>query len=161
LKAGCLCALVLSPLPVAACQDDAAAKYDTIPAPGFVAVVAEITALTIRDMEPGGSCLDIDYRSEEVLFGAVGATFRAEMCSPDEAFTLADLDASASDIGFVTGATVLVGLLPSGNGGLRLAVPDCWGPFQVRLDEMGDPERKEFVTNIRDLLVEAEAEVLP
>jgi len=52
--------------------------------------------------------------------------------------------------GFFQNAEVLIGLIqkPENISDLRYAVPTCWGPLHVNLDELSSDEREELLKDV-------------
>lgn len=134
-----------------ACQPMPGEVLDDLGSPQAAVAVAEVTGLAIAPHGADGSCLVLGYRRGEMLRGALPATFEAEICVEGERLRLEDFAAAAEDFGFAAGATVLVGVMrqEAASPGWRVAIPDCWGPFHLRLDLMEATERRAFMADIR------------
>jgi hypothetical protein len=160
LLAGCL---LYPAFPAWACRPVEGDVFDDIPSDGFVAAVAEVTDVTITKSSATESCFAVSYRRSELLHGEVDEIFRIETCGSDGPITEDDLASAPDEIGFSEGATVLVGVITPKDGtlGLRYAVPNCWGPLHLRLDELDAPESKALIDEFRKMLSDAEATAEP
>ncbi len=149
--------------PALACRPDPGNLYDDIPSPDLIVAVAEVTDVVITKSSDVDTCIAVGYMVTERLAGNVDDSFRVEVCYISGRVTEADLARTADETGFAVGATVLVGVIPSSKGSteLRYAVPNCWGPLHLRLDDMGEAERKLLIADYRQPVAGDEAEVLP
>jgi hypothetical protein len=153
-----LSACLLGPaFPAWACRPAEGDVFDDIPSVGFVAAIAEVTDVTITKSSATQSCFAVSYHLSELLYGKINDTFRIETCGNDGPITEEDLTSTPDEYGFSEGATVLVGVITPKDGtlGLRYAVPDCWGPWHLRLDGMDAVESKAFIDDIRKVLSDA------
>lgn len=131
--------------------------FDELTSPLFVLAIANVTDVTITKSGEEESCVSYGYSRTELVAGSIGESFRVEVCDDYGPITDADLAETPEPYGFAKGASVLVGLIKPENGssGLRYAVPDCWGPLHLRLDDMSKTERDTFLAEVKQGLLDA------
>ncbi len=148
------CVVVLAASPALACTAYPGEVYDDLPSASLAVAIAAVTEVSVYPKDGEGACIASSYERAETIHGEIGGTFRVEICGEDGAADDDGLGTGMEDYGFTKGATVLVGVIRTGPApsDLRYAVPDCWGPFHIRLDTMTAEDREAVLADARALL---------
>jgi hypothetical protein len=100
------------------------------------------------------SCWHVSYSNVSYLYGAGSEEISVTRCVQEvyEYDVLADEDEALVYLGFLPEAEVLIGLVQSDEDAtqLRYAVPSCWGPLHVNMNEMSPEEQTSLLQSIQN-----------
>ncbi len=147
------CATLLSACiisPALACTPVEGEHYDELPDQNILIGITDVTSVAIST-EAGETCLSAVYATKENVLGEMPDDFEVRSCVAEVPMIEVIEDELMSEFGFVTGATVMIGVVQTeiSNTGWRYAVPTCWGPFHIRMDTLSDDDRSDFILSIR------------
>ncbi len=136
--------------PAFACTPIEGEHYDELPDQNILIGIADVISIAIS-AEAGETCLSAAYATKESILGQMPDGFEVSSCVAEIPMVEAIEDELMSEFGFITGATVMIGVIQTetSNTGWRYAVPTCWGPFHVRMDTLSDDDRSNFISSIR------------
>ena len=124
-------------------------NYDVLSSQDTIVGIAKVLSVTSAQWGETGSCIIVNYSAIESYHGILPQSFKVETCfesiSPDVNPKMISFG------GYVTGATVFIGLvkLKSGQQKYRYAVISCWGPYHVRLDTFSKALKKKVIDDIK------------
>ena len=148
-----LFATLISAKPVYACLPDLEADYDDIGSRTVSIATATVTSVDFASDE-NKSCWHISYSDVNYLYGSGGEEILVKSCVQEayEYDVPEDVDESLVYLGLVPDAKVLMGLVPTGKdeSQLRYAVPSCWGPLHINLNEMSPEEQNDLLLSIQN-----------
>ena len=134
-----------------ACVPTPADIFDDFATPHLAILTARVSQFEFFQDEDQ-VCLDVNYETLDVLFGAVQANFALVTCRQDATppkTAAAYVDAFHAQ-GFQTGAEVLVGIVENPHAKeFRYMVPSCWGALHLRLDLLTPQERDDLLFPVR------------
>ncbi|MEP3276829.1 MAG: hypothetical protein ABJN26_16000 [Stappiaceae bacterium] len=148
---------LFSSTPSLACSFDPNAGYDDPLPEDAVFGIAEVVSIAFSKSGDSGSCMTLDYSTSKSLMGVVPDAFSVKTCNdraPVE--SLKTINDEVGGWGFVSGATVLLGLIPidGKQPNFRYYVPDSCGWFHYRLDTLSEEERSSSLDGFKKWLTD-------
>jgi len=150
-KLGYICAsmvaLALTTAPTLACTPIKGEKYDDFSASNVSIAIATVVSKSAFATDGSSACLGVEYKTTDLLFGKLSENFEVENCYDNVPVDELRESEGLLALGFETGASVLVGVMPNDQTavGLRYMMPSCWGPLHVRLDTLESGERQDVL----------------
>ncbi len=151
-----------------ACKQEPEEVFETLPMRDWVIVSAKVKSTAPLPFRDGVACVALGYDLIESLVGDPGKHFTVKLCDTSDAPMGEDPEARVqelqrwlaepSEYGLSVGATALVGLirLYDDETPFRFAVPSCWGPFSVGLDELTQQEQDSLRDGIAEMVLRGE-----
>lgn len=151
-----------------ACKQEPDEVFETLPMREWVIASAKVASVAPLPFRDGIACVALGYDLIAPLVGDPGEHFAVKFCDTAVAPMGETPEARVQELqrwlveqtgyGLSVGETALVGLirLSDDETPFRFAVPNCWGPFSVGLDELTQQEKDRFRDDIAEMVQRGE-----